>query len=216
MKEINKILNALDGYFDTKSENEKWMIIGLIAVVIGYIAYALFLPMAEEKYNTSTEEKNRLQQSVDEYENYMKSITINGDKEFYVKKYEQDIKNGDKTIEETNNNINTISSSLEELSPLLFNKASWSTFLNSITTQAKTQGVGINYINNNYVDNNGSFGHVLEIGIGCRGEYKSILKFLNQMEKNVLVTDVYHTHIYLENNKTITADVNISVWGINH
>lgn len=216
MKEINKILTALDAYFEDKSENEKWMIIGMVVVVVGYLAYALFLPIAEEKYNASNEEKNKLQQSVDEYQNYMQSITINGDKEYYVKKYDQDIKDGDKAIADTNNNIYAIDASLEELSPMLFNKASWSTFLNSITTQAKAQGVAINYINNKYVDNNGSFGHVLEIAVGCKGEYRNILKFINQIEKNILVTDVYHTHLYLEDNKTLTADINISVWGINH
>jgi len=35
MKEINKILTALDAYFEDKSENEKWMIIGMVVVVVG-------------------------------------------------------------------------------------------------------------------------------------------------------------------------------------
>ncbi len=66
------------------------------------------------------------------------------------------------------------------------------------------------------LDSKGNFGHILEIFIGCEGEYKNIAKFINQIEKNVLVTDVYDTNIYLDENSTTTlADIKISVWGIN-
>jgi hypothetical protein len=79
------------------------------------------------------------------------------------------------------------------------------------------QNVKIEYIDNHYIDSNGSFGHILEISVGCEGEYKNIAKFINQLEKNVLVTDVYGSDIYLDENASTTlADIKISVWGINH
>jgi len=88
--------------------------------------------------------------------------------------------------------------------------------LNSITKQAKKQEVNINYIENNYVNNDGSFGHVLQISVGCSGQYKQIVKFVNQLEKAVLVTDIYGSHLYLDKNDTmVSADINISVWGVN-
>jgi hypothetical protein len=100
---------------------------------------------------------------------------------------------------------------------MLFNQKSWSRFLNSITDKAEIQNVDIQYITNKYVDNNGSFGYVLEIGVGCKGEYKGIVKFMNELEQNVLVTDIYGTKFSLDSNSSkILADINISVWGINH
>ena len=40
---------------------------------------------------------------------------------------------------------------------------------------------------------------------------------MNQLEKSVLVTDIYGSHLYLESNDTrVAADINISVWGINN
>jgi hypothetical protein len=217
MKAWINILNSLDEFFETKSDNEKWMTIGMIFVVIGYLAYSLFLPYAEDRYNASDREKKKLQKSIITHKEYLKSITINGDREFYIKKYDRDIKVLKKKIVNANNDISFISSSLEELSDLMFNKENWSKFLNSIAQQAKKQSVNINYIENQYVDNNGSFGHVLQIAVGCDGSYKNIAKFVNQLEKNVLVTDIYGTHIYLDKNSTTTAaDINISVWGINH
>jgi hypothetical protein len=207
----------MDLAFKDKSENEKWMIILMIVAVIGYASYSLFLPYTEAKFKQSTKEKKTLQKSIIENKQYISSITVSGNRDFYIKKFDKDILNLEKNIIKVNEDINFISTKLEELSPLLFNKESWSTFLNSITAQAKEQEVKIEYIGNQYIDSNGSFGHILEISVGCEGEYKNIVKFINQLEKNILVTDVYGSDIYLDENSTTTlADIKISVWGINH
>ncbi len=214
---MNSFLESLDNAFKDKGENEKWMMIGMIVLVIGYLAYSLFLPYAEEEKNRSENSKKILQKSIAKHKQYIFSITVNGDRNFYVNKYSKDISNLEKNILQSNADINFITSQLDELSPLLFNKKSWSKFLNSLTNQAKEQGVDIKYIENDYVDNDGSFGHILEIGIGCEGEYKNIVKFINKIEKNILVTDVYANSIYMDENLTKTfSDINVSVWGINH
>jgi lipopolysaccharide export LptBFGC system permease protein LptF len=214
---MNGILRSLDNFFKDKSENEKWMIIMMLTVVIGYISYSLFLPYAEEQYNNSINKKKNLDRSIRTNKQYIATITVGGDRDYYVKKYDNDIVNLERSIKRVNGDIDFISSKLDELSPLLFNKESWSIFLNSITAQAKKQSVKINYINNKYVNSNGSFGHVLKISIGCVGEYRNIAKFINRLEKNVLVTDIYETDITLDDNKTTTvANINLSVWGINH
>ncbi|MBD3793073.1 MAG: hypothetical protein IE889_02790 [Campylobacterales bacterium] len=214
---MHSILDRLDKAFKDKSENEKWMIIMMIVLVIGYMTYALFLPYAEERFNQSEQKKTTLQNSIRKHEQYIQSITVGGDRDFFVKKYDDDILSLKKRIARANEDITFITTKLDELSPLLFNKESWSKFLNSITNEAKSQAVKIQYIDNEYVDNNGSFGHVLEIAIGCEGEYSNIVKFVNQLEKNVLVTDIYGSDVRLDQNDTTTfADINISVWGINH
>jgi len=100
---------------------------------------------------------------------------------------------------------------------MLFNQKNWSIFLNSITQTAEKENVDISYINNEFLNSNGNFGHVLEINLGCKGSYKDIVKFINDIEQNKLVTDIYGTNIYLDDNTSeIVADINISVWGINH
>jgi hypothetical protein len=100
---------------------------------------------------------------------------------------------------------------------MLFNQKSWSLFLDSITTRAHKREVEIVSIQNQYVDSNGSFGHVLEVGLHCQGEFPGIVRFVNDLEQNTLVTDVYDSRIYTEpNNTQVMADINISVWGVNH
>lgn len=217
MKLIVNMLNGLDNYFEEKSDNEKWMMIAMLTIVIGYLAYTFFYPFAENKYNMAQSKNQSLQKSITTNREYLQSISRNGDQDYQVKKYKKDINNLNETIDKKNDDITFISSKLEELSPLLFNKESWSKFLNSVTKEAKSQSVTINYIENNYVTNDGSFGHVLQISVGCSGPYKNITKFVNKLEKSVLVTDVYGSHFYLDNNNTtVSADINISVWGVNH
>ncbi len=217
MKALVNFLNGLDSFFEHKTENEKWMMIIMVTAVIGYISYSFFYPFAEDKFNQAHNRNNSLKKSIASHKQYLQSISQNGDRNYLVNKYENDIKTLDKKIATTNDEISFISVNLDDLSPLLFNKESWSKFLNSITKQAKRQSVAIDYIDNEYVDNNGSFGHVLQIGVGCSGSYKNITKFINQLERSVLVTDIYGTHLYLDKKETtVSADINISVWGINH
>jgi len=217
MKFIEDKLEELDAYFAPKKESEKWLVILGVAGIIAYLAYAYLLPYTEDMYKKSERSKKSIQKSIIDNNTYLNSITVGGDRDFYVKKFDKDIIDKKETIIDTNNKIVFIDNNLEKLSDMLFNQKSWSKFLNSITDKAAVQDVDIQYITNKYVDNNGSFGYVLEIAVGCKGEYKGIVKFMNELEQNTLVTDIYGTKFSLDpNSSNIVADINISVWGINH
>jgi len=217
MKFIEDKLEELDAYFEPKKESEKWLVILGVAGIIAYLAYAYLLPYTEDMYNKSDRSKKGIQKSIVDNNTYLNSITVGGDREHYVKKFDNDIVNKKKNIVKTNDKIIFINNNLNKLSDMLFNQKSWSKFLNSITDKAAIHNVDIQYIANKYVDNNGSFGYVLEIAVGCKGEYKGIVKFMNEIEQNTLVTDIYGTQFSVDSNSSdIIADINISVWGINH
>jgi len=217
MKFIEDKLEELDNYFAPKKESEKWLIILGVAGIIAYLAYAYLLPYTEEKYKKSEITKKNIQKSIVDNNTYLNSITVGGDRNYYVKKYTKDIERKKNQIVKLNKKITFINTNIQKLSDMLFNRKSWSKFLNSITDRAEVQNVDIKYISNDYVDNKGSFGHVLEIGIGCKGSYKNIVKFMNELEQNTLVTDIYGTNLVLDADASeIVADINISVWGINH
>jgi len=217
MRLIEDKLEELDNYFAPKKESEKWLIILGVAGIIAYLAYAYLLPYTEEKYKKTEITKKNIEKSIADNNTYLNSITVNGNRDYYVKKYDKDIKEKKENIIVLKKKIKTIDNNIQKLSDMLFNQKSWSRFLNSITNSAEVENVDIRSIVNEYVDNNGSFGHVLEIGIQCEGSYKNIVKFMNELEQNVLVTDIYGSNLTLDKNATeIIADINISVWGINH
>ena len=217
MKFIEDKLEELDNYFAPKKESEKWLIILGVAGIIAYLAYAYLLPYTEAKYKKSEIAKKNIQKSITDNNTYLNSITVNGDRDYYVKKYDMDIARKKQNIVTLDKKIKFIDSNIQKLSDMLFNQKSWSRFLNSITDKAEIQNVDISYISNDYIDNNGSFGHVLEIGVGCKGTYKNIVKFINELEQNTLVTDIYGTNMTVDSNGSqVVADINVSVWGINH
>ncbi len=217
MKFIEDKLEELDNYFAPKKESEKWLIILGVAGIIAYLAYAYLLPYTEAKYKKSEIAKKNIQKSITDNNTYLNSITVNGDRDYYVKKYDMDIARKKQNIVTLDKKIKFIDSNIQKLSDMLFNQKSWSRFLNSITDKAEIQNVDISYISNDYIDNNGSFGHVLEIGVGCKGTYKNIVKFINELEQNTLVTDIYGTNMAVDSNGSqVVADINVSVWGINH
>ncbi len=216
MKFIEDKLEELDGYFAPKKESEKWLIILGIAGFITYMAYDYLLPYTEKLHKKSEVAKKAVEKKIKDNTIYLNSITVNGDRDYYVKKYTRDIASKEKSIEKMKQKITFIDANLNKLSDMLFNQKNWSIFLNSLTDKAAVQNVDIKYISNNYVDSKGSFGHVLEMGIGCKGDYKNIVKFMNELEQNVLVTDIYGSRMQMdENSSKVVADINISVWGIN-
>lgn len=217
MKFLEDKLEALDAYFAPKKESEKWLMILGVALIIGYIAYTYFLPYAEDRFKKTESAKKSLQSRIIANNSYLNSITVSGDRDYYVKKYDRDIETKKTKIATVKNNIAFIDQNIGKLSDMLFNEKTWSKFLNSITRKAEEQNININYIHNKYVDSQGSFGHVLEIAVGCQGDYVDLVKFLNEIEQNTLVTDIYGTKFVPQNGTDmVNADINISVWGINH
>ena len=216
MKLLEDKLEEMDVYFAPKKESEKWLLILGVAGIIGYLAYAYLLPYTEDLYKKSERSKKSIQKSIVDNNTYLNSITVGGDREYYVKKFDNDIVTKKTNIVNLKDKIKFINMNLEKLSDMLFNQKSWSIFLNSITDRAEVHNVDLEYITNHYVGDKGSFGHVLEIGLGCKGEYKNIVMFMNELEQNVLVTDIFKTKFTADvNGSNVDADIHISVWGIN-
>jgi len=217
MRAIADKLEELDHYFENKKESEKWLMILLTAGVFGYLLYTYLFPYAKSKYETSQVEKEQIIKKIIEEKRYLQCITKNGDRNYYIKKYNMDIKNRKIWIREYNKKISTLNNSFQKLSEILFNRENWSIFLESLSDRANKNDVDLITLSSEYIDQNKSFGHVLEMGITCEGKYGNILKFMNDIEQSKLVTDVYRTNIFVNNERgVVRADINISVWGVNH
>jgi len=133
-----------------------------------------------------------------------------------VKKYDREIGRKKRAITKYKEKIALLNKNFEKLSEVLFNRKNWALFLDSITDRAHVNDVELLEVTNKYVKGKANFGHVLEMGIRCKGKFQSILAFVNDLEQNKLVTDVYDSNIrYDLNSSNIVADLNVSVWGVN-
>ena len=217
MRAIADKLEELDHYFENKKESEKWVMIILVASVFGYLLYTYLFPYADSKYKTSKVEKEQIIKQIAEEQGYLNSITVGGDRSYYVKKFNREIRNIKHNIVTYNKKIALLDNKFQLLSEILFNKKNWATFLESISNRANENDVELVSLTSKYVDQNESFGHVLEMEIDCEGRYGNILSFINDIEQSKLVTDVYHTQLSIDNKKSIVdANIKISVWGVNH
>jgi tetratricopeptide (TPR) repeat protein len=210
-------LDQLDHYFAEKSDSEKWMIILMVAAIVGYILYLYLFPYAEARYQNSLMTMKSLQKKIAEDKRYLRSISGGtNDPNYTVKLKDREIGRLNRSIKEYQKKIALLDKNFEKLSEVLFNRTNWARFLDSITKRAHFNDVKIISLKNRYVKGKENFGHVLELGIHCSGDFQNIAAFMNDLEQNKLVTDIYRSNIYMdENTSQIIADLNVSVWGVN-
>ncbi len=217
MKELADFLERIDAYFEGKSNAERLALILLPAMLVAYLAWTIMNPPAEAAHKKSIADKKHIQKQLTKDKNYLKSITKNGDRDYHIKEFDKKIALSKKRAELYRKKITVLDKNLNKLSDMLFNQKSWSLFLDSITSRAHENNVELTSVTNQYVDSNGSFGHVLEIGLKCQGTFSGIVKFMNDLEQNTLVTDIYKSKVSTDGNSTlVNADISISVWGVNH
>ena len=217
MKELADFLEKMDAYFEGKSSTERLALIILPAALVAYLAWTLINPSAEAAHERSTADKKHAEKKLHEDKAYLKSITVNGDRNYHVKEYDKKIALAHKRADAYRTKITLLDKNLYKLSDTLFNKKSLSLFLDSITSNAHERNIEITSITNRPIDSNVTFGHVLEVGLHCRGNFPKIMSFMNDLEQNTLVTDIYSSRVYTESNDSqVHADINISVWGVNH
>jgi len=217
MKELADFLEKMDAYFEGKKPAERLVLVALPALLVAYVAWTMLTPPSEAAKQKSVADKQHIEKKLVEDKQYLQSITKNGDRNYRVKALDKKIALSKKRAASYRKKITLLDKNLNKLSDMLFNQKSWSLFLDSITARAHESDVQINLMTNEYVDTNGSFGHVLEVGVKCQGTFSGILQFMNDLEQNTLVTDIYRSTLYTEANSTyVSADISISVWGVNH
>jgi len=214
MKIIEDILEKIDDYFEHKKKSEFYIIVLGTVFAIGMFSYNVLIPETEDILKRDLQTQNRLKAQLTEQENYLKSITVNGDNRYKIKKLQKEIKNLKTTLKNIRELNEYSDYQIQTLSELLFNEKNWAKFLDSIAKKANDNGVDIDTISNIFIQNQENFGHVLEIDIECKGNYQNIISFINDIEESELVVDIYD--IILEKNKKIRANFKVSVWGINY
>ena len=214
MKILEDMLEKLDNYFENKKESEFYLMVLGIMAVVGLISYSYLIPMTEAELKKDLKNQKRLEKKIRDEKNYLASVTLNNDQRYKIKKLQKEIQGLQVRFNDLKE-INEYSDyQIQTLSELLFNEKNWAKFLDSIALKAKKNNIDIFLISNKFINNKDSFGHVLEIGVDCEGNYKDMISFMNQIEESELVVDIYN--LQLESNNKINANFKVSVWGINY
>ena len=207
------LLNKLDNYYNNRKKNEVWLMVILVAALVGYLLYSVLEPISTT-YREEQESKNqKLKSKIESATNYLNSITINGDRNYTINQLNRKIVKKRMAMNELRDKLTKLDGSIKNFSSLLYTKNNWSKFLHTIAIDAKNNDLKVHSIANQYYDQNSSFGKILDVEIKVQGEYSKILNFMNQIEQTELVANISKVSLEATNDQP-RADLNLTVWGI--
>ena len=206
-------LDSLDNYYNGRKSSEAWMMVILFAALVGYLLHTVVYPMAESYKKQELSKNKKLNKNIASAQRYLRSITVNGDKDYKVKQKDKIIVQKKMELNTLREKLTKIKGAVTKLSTIVYNKDNWSKFLDDIALQAKNNDLKVFNISNKMYDQNETFGKVLDVQIRCQGEYNKILAFINDLETTDMVANVSNAKIEVAPNNPI-ADINLSVWGI--
>ncbi len=204
---IENYLYKIDNSFSQKSKKDIYLIYIMVFAVIFGLSYILLFDSSKQSLQASNKKVTQIQ------------TLINTDKRYLAQ-------NSQSVLAGLNNHISSlklqyikykkdnsyIKYKISQISSLFYNQTTWGNFLNSISLDAKQDNIKLLKYSNSFIKHGISFGHVLNISIKARGNYKDTLKFINTLEKSFLVVDVHD--IDMKAKEKLYTDLNISVWGI--
>ncbi len=206
---LEQYLYPIDQSFANKSPRDIMMIYIIVAVGLVAFSYALFWDDAEAEYKKVHDERVKIEKKLTDDERYLQQHP-----ETEIAKIEKEIeqiKLQTVAVQKKNEYINY---KISQISELFYNEKAWGSYLDSISENAKKYHIKLSLLSNRKAKDKEKFGHVLDIQIQGSGKYRNIVHFINAMEQSKLVIDLHKLN--LEAKKSLTFDINSSVWGITY
>lgn len=212
---MDALFEKIDAFFESKKSSEASILMGMSGIVLAFLVYTYAFPPAEVFLKKSEREFQQITTKVNEEKNYLASVTVNGDREFHVKRLGQEIEQTKINLERITYTNGFVDNKLKELSYLLFNDQNWADFLDQIALLAKNNNINLLKISNEFKEPSlQKIEQVLTISIELKGNFNNILKFINSIEESQLVVDIYE--MTLESAQTLEGSLKIAVWGMKY
>lgn len=206
---VENYLHKIDTYFQEKSKKDTYMVYIIIAMSIIGLSYTVFWEESEKGFQRVTQEVQVLKGKIN-----VDSIYLKINPQSKLVQLDRDIKNINQNIIKTKDNNAYIKAKIETISALVYDERAWGEYLHSISKNAKLHHVQILDLQNAYTSNKSAFGHILNIKIDSRGNYKNSLKFINSLEQSDLVVDIHDFNITATD--VLKTSLDISVWGVTY
>ena len=204
---VEDYLQKLDGMLKDKSKKDMYMLFIMVFGVIFTFSYMFFWESAQKDF------KDKLSQ-IDAI-----SLKINTDKIFLqynpqtkIVALDKDIQDATLLVHNYKKNNEYIKTQIKAISSLIYDEKTWGEYLHSISINAQKYNMKIIDFTSKKVDNNASFGHMLDINVKSTGSFIDTLRFMNSLEQSSLVVDIHD--INMSADKNLLLDLNLSVWGI--
>ncbi|WP_298058549.1 type 4a pilus biogenesis protein PilO [uncultured Campylobacter sp.] len=215
MKKDNT-LTKIDNYFDEKKPSEVTMMLIVAFFLSATIAYYAVIPYAQNYYDDSIRENDRITQDLNKVNSYLSTVSQGDDRNFMINKKQNELLQQQNKLADAQNMNQYFDNKLKELSYLIFNEQSWADFLDNLAFLANKNNVKITKIINTFKEPNAQkIEQVLDVNISVDGDYRDIVSYINAIEESKLVVDVNNIDINSTNGK-LKGNMGIYIWGMKY
>jgi len=216
MMKKDNTLTKIDNYFDEKKPSEVTMMLIVAFFLSAAIAYYAVIPYAQNYYDESIMENDRITQDLNKVNSYLSTVSQGDDRNFMINKKQNELLQQQNKLADAQNMNQYFDNKLKELSYLIFNEQSWADFLDNLAFLANKNNVKITKIINTFKEPNAQkIEQVLDINISVDGDYRDIISYINAIEESKLVVDVNNIDINSTNGK-LRGNMGIYIWGMKY
>ncbi|WP_346745768.1 type 4a pilus biogenesis protein PilO [uncultured Campylobacter sp.] len=209
-------LTKIDNYFDEKKPSEVTMMLIVAFFLSVAIAYYAVIPYAQNYYDDSIRENDRITQDLNKVNSYLGTVSQGNDRNFMINKKQNELLQQQNKLADAQNMNQYFDNKLKELSYLIFNEQSWADFLDNLAFLANKNNVKITKIINTFKEPNAQkIEQVLDVNISVDGDYRDIVSYINAIEESKLVVDVNNIDINSTNGK-LKGNMGIYIWGMKY
>lgn len=214
--QLNKYLEKIDNYFDTKTSSMASLINLGAFLVIAYVVYALTFIPADDFYEENNERYENVSNKLDKVNAFLSQVQTKDNPNFAIDQKLESLTNQNLELDNFKAKNVYFDTKLKELSYLLFNEENWANFLDDITRLAQENNIKVLKITSDIKEPNiQKIEQVLNINLEIRGNFNNILNYINSIEESKLVVDVNNLKMESDKNE-ILASMKISVWGMKY
>ena len=216
MMKKDNTLTKIDNYFDEKKPSEVTMMLIVAFFLSAAIAYYAVIPYAQNYYDESIRENDRITQDLNKVNSYLSTVSQGDDRNFMINKKQNELLQQQNKLADVQNMNQYFDNKLKELSYLIFNEQSWADFLDNLAFLANKNNVKITKIINTFKEPNAQkIEQVLDVNISVDGDYRDIVSYINAIEESKLVVDVNNIDINSTNGK-LKGNMGIYIWGMKY
>lgn len=216
MMKKDNTLTKIDNYFDEKKPSEVTIMLFAALVLSAVIVYYGIIPYAQDYYDESIRENDRITQDLNKVNSYLSTVSQGDDRNFMINKKQNELLQQQNKLADAQNMNQYFDNKLKELSYLIFNEQSWADFLDNLAFLANKNNVKITKIINTFKEPNAQkIEQVLDVNISVDGDYRDIVSYINAIEESKLVVDVNNIDINSTNGK-LKGNMGIYIWGMKY
>ena len=216
MMKKDNTLTKIDNYFDEKKPSEVTIMLFAALVLSAVIVYYGIIPYAQNYYDESIRENDRITQDLNKVNSYLSTVSQGDDRNFMINKKQNELLQQQNKLADAQNMNQYFDNKLKELSYLIFNEQSWADFLDNLAFLANKNNVKITKIINTFKEPNAQkIEQVLDVNISVDGDYRDIVSYINAIEESKLVVDVNNIDINSTNGK-LKGNMGIYIWGMKY